>query len=177
VAGDLAISDVARVFGLRTSAIRYYEQVGILPPPMRKNGQRRYDNSALFRLAVVHRARETGFTLEEIRELFFGFPPGTPPPERWHQLSQRKLAELRERMKRLKLMETLLKRVEDCHCDALDECGEKILHPAATTKKQLPHTRTTAQKQTGTTGISARANRIFPLLATRKSRYRKDAST
>jgi MerR family redox-sensitive transcriptional activator SoxR len=127
VAEDLTISDVARVFGLRTSAIRYYEQIGILPPAMRKNGQRRYDNSALFRLAVVQRARETGFTLVEIRELFFGFPPGTPPPERWHQLSQRKIAELRDRMKRLKLMETLLKRVEDCRCDALDECAEKIL--------------------------------------------------
>jgi MerR family redox-sensitive transcriptional activator SoxR len=127
VAEDLAISDVARVFGLRTSAIRYYEQIGILPPPIRKNGQRRYDNSALFRLAVVQRARETGFTLEEIRELFFGFPSGTPPPKRWHQLSQRKIAELRERMRRLKLMETVLKRVENCRCDALDECGEEIL--------------------------------------------------
>jgi MerR family transcriptional regulator, redox-sensitive transcriptional activator SoxR len=127
VAEDLAISDVARVFGLRTSAIRYYEQIGILPAAMRKNGQRRYNNTVLFRLAVVQRARETGFTLEEIRELFFGFPPGTPPPKRWHQLSQRKLVELRERMKRLKLMETLLKRVEDCRCDALDECGKKIL--------------------------------------------------
>jgi MerR family transcriptional regulator, redox-sensitive transcriptional activator SoxR len=127
VAEDLAISDVARVFGLRTSAIRYYEQIGILPPAMRRNGQRRYGNSALFRLAVVQRARETGFTLEEIRELFFGFPPGTPPPKRWHQLSERKTAELRDRMKRLRLMETLLKRVEDCRCDALDECGEKIL--------------------------------------------------
>jgi MerR family redox-sensitive transcriptional activator SoxR len=127
VAKDLPISDVARVFGLRTSAIRYYEQIGILPPPMRKNGQRRYDDSVLFRLAVVQRARETGFTLEEIRELFFGFPPGTPPPRRWHQLSQRKIAELRERMKRLKAMETLLKGVKNCHCDALEECGEEIL--------------------------------------------------
>jgi MerR HTH family regulatory protein len=63
VAGDLAISDVARVCGLRTSAIRYYEQIGILPPAMRKNGRRRYDKSALFRLAVVQRAGETGFTL------------------------------------------------------------------------------------------------------------------
>jgi len=124
---ELAISDVARVFGLRTSAIRYYEQIGILPPPMRKNGQRRYNNSALFRLAVVQRARETGFTLEEIRELFFGFPPGTPPPKRWHQLSQRKIAELRERMKRLRLMETLLKRTEECRCHALDKCGEELL--------------------------------------------------
>jgi MerR family transcriptional regulator, redox-sensitive transcriptional activator SoxR len=127
MAEDLAISDVARVFGLRTSAIRYYEQIGILPPPVRQNGQRRYDDSVLFRLAVVQRARETGFTLEEIRELFFGFPTGTRPPKRWHQLSQRKIAELRERMMRLKLMETLLKRLDECRCDALEECGEKLL--------------------------------------------------
>jgi MerR family transcriptional regulator, redox-sensitive transcriptional activator SoxR len=127
MAEDMVISDVARVFGLRTSAIRYYEQIGILLPPMRKNGRRRYDNSAIFRLAVVERARETGFTLEEIRELFFGFAEGTPPPKRWHQLSQRKGAELRERIKRLQLMETLLKRVEECRCDALDQCGERIL--------------------------------------------------
>jgi MerR family redox-sensitive transcriptional activator SoxR len=127
VAEDLAISEVARVFGLRTSAIRYYEQIGILPPAMRKNGQRRYNNSALFRLAVVQRAQETGFTLKEIRELFFGFAPGTRPPKRWHQLSQRKIAELRNQMKRLKLMETLLKRAKNCRCDALDECGEKLL--------------------------------------------------
>jgi MerR family transcriptional regulator, redox-sensitive transcriptional activator SoxR len=127
VAEDMPISEVARVFGLRTSAIRYYEQIGILPPPMRRNGQRRYDNRALFRLAVVQRARETGFTLEEIRERFFGFPPGTRPPKRWHQLSERKIAQLHERMKRLQLMETLLKHLEDCRCDALDECGEKLL--------------------------------------------------
>ena len=75
MADNLAISDVARVFGLRTSAIRYYEQIGILPPPVRKNGQRRYEKSALFRLAVVQRAQESGFTLDEIRELFSDFAP------------------------------------------------------------------------------------------------------
>ena len=132
VANHLAISDVARVLGLRTSAIRYYDQIGILPPPMRKNGQRRYNDSVLFRLAVVQRARETGFTLEEIRELFFGFRPGTPPPKRWHQLSQRKIGELRNRMKQLKLMETLLKSTENCRCDALEECGEKLLSRRST---------------------------------------------
>jgi len=127
VAKHLAISEVARVFGLRTSAIRYYEQIGILPPPLRKNGQRCYDKSVLYRLAVVQRGREMGFTLDEIRELFFGFQPGTSPPKRWHQLSKRKIAELRNRMKRLKVMETLLKRMEKCHCGALEECGEKLL--------------------------------------------------
>jgi MerR family transcriptional regulator, redox-sensitive transcriptional activator SoxR len=137
VAENLTISDVARVFGLRTSAIRYYEQIGILPPAMRKNGQRRYNNSMLFRLAVVQRARETGFTLEEIRELFFGFPPGTRPAKRWQELSERKIVELRNRMKRLKLIETLLKRLEKCPCDALDECGEKLLQQSGE-KSQPP---------------------------------------
>jgi len=127
VADNLAISDVARVFGLRTSAIRYYEQIGILPPPVRKNGQRRYEKSALFRLAVVQRAQESGFTLDEIRELFFGFRPATRPPKRWHELSERKIAELQLRMERLKLMQTLLRQMQACRCNALEECGKKLL--------------------------------------------------
>jgi MerR family transcriptional regulator, redox-sensitive transcriptional activator SoxR len=124
---DLAISDVAREFGLRTSAIRYYEQIGILPPPLRKNGRRRYERSVLFRLAVVQHARESGFTLDEIRELFFGFRSATPPPKRWHRLSERKIVELRDRVKRLQLMETLLKQIQGCRCNALEQCGEKLL--------------------------------------------------
>jgi MerR family transcriptional regulator, redox-sensitive transcriptional activator SoxR len=127
VAEAMAISEVARMFGLRTSAIRYYEGIGLLPHPVRKNGQRCYDNSVLYRLAVLQRAREMGFTLDEIRELFFGFEPGTSPPKRWHQLSKRKIAELRNRMERLKMMETLLNRIRKCHCAALEECGEKLL--------------------------------------------------
>ena len=127
MADNLAISDVARIFGLRTSAIRYYEQIGILPPPLRKNGQRRYEKSALFRLAVVQRAQESGFTLDEIRELFFGFRAATRPPKRWHELSERKIAELQLRMKRLKLMQSLLKQLQGCRCKALEECGEKLL--------------------------------------------------
>jgi len=127
VADNLAISDVARVFGLRTSAIRYYEQIGILPSPMRKNGRRRYGKTALFRLEVVQRARESGFKLNEIRELFFGFKPATPPPKRWRKLSERKIAELQIRMKQLKVMETLLKEMQDCRCNALEECGERLL--------------------------------------------------
>jgi MerR family transcriptional regulator, redox-sensitive transcriptional activator SoxR len=127
MANDLTISEVARIFGIRTSAIRYYEQIGILPLPLRRSGQRRYTETVLFRLAVIQRARETGFTLDEIRKLFFGFPSGTRPPKRWRELSGRKLAELRGRMERLKIMETLLKRMRNCHCNALDECGKKLL--------------------------------------------------
>src|SRR5947209_16036354 len=90
----LTISGVARQVGLNSSAIRYYEQMGILPPAVRISGQRRYDRSALYRLAVVQRARQAGFSLNEIRMLFFGFQDGTRAEARWRKLADRKLAEL-----------------------------------------------------------------------------------
>ena len=73
----LSISEVANQIGLRPSAIRYYEQVGILPQAQRVSGQRRYDVTVLHRLIVIQRARQTGFTLSEIKELFFGFRVGS----------------------------------------------------------------------------------------------------
>ena len=127
MAKEFGISEVARVFGIQTSAIRYYEQIGILPTPLRRSGQRRYNESVLFRLAVIQRAREIGFTLNEIRKLFFGFRPGTAPPKRWRELSLQKVKQLEERIERLKTMQALLKRMKNCRCNALDECGKKLL--------------------------------------------------
>jgi MerR family redox-sensitive transcriptional activator SoxR len=125
---QVAISEVARPVGLRPSAIRYYEQIGVLPSAQRTNGQRRYDTAALYRLAVIKRARQTGFTLTEIRELFFGFERGTRAPTRWQRLSQRKLLELEAVIARTKAMQRLLIRLQDrCRCDTLDECGKALL--------------------------------------------------
>ena len=122
----MSISEVARQLGLRPSTIRYYEQCGILPPALRKSGQRRYDNSALYRLALIQRARRTGFTLDEIRELFFGFGRGTPAGKRWKKLSQQKLVELDAAAATIDEMRDVLKRLEKCGCDGLEECGRKI---------------------------------------------------
>jgi MerR family transcriptional regulator, redox-sensitive transcriptional activator SoxR len=55
---QMTISEVARKVGLNSSAIRYYERIGILPSVSRISGQRRYDATVLFRLAVVRRARK-----------------------------------------------------------------------------------------------------------------------
>src|SRR3981081_3452938 len=125
---QLSISEVAREVGLRPSAIRYYEQIGILPSIQRTNGQRRYDTTSLHRLAVVHRCRRTGFPLDDIRELFFGFASGTRAPARWQELSQRKLVELEASIERIKTMQRLLVRLQHrCHCDTLDDCGKRLL--------------------------------------------------
>jgi MerR family redox-sensitive transcriptional activator SoxR len=124
----LSISQVAREMNLNPSAIRYYEQIGILPRAQRVNGQRRYDASVLHRLAVVQRARETGFTLDEIRELFFGFKEHTTASKRWTCLSRKKLAELETQARQIASMQQVLRRMTDCcHCETLEQCGKGIL--------------------------------------------------
>ncbi len=119
---DLAIGAVARRAGIATSVIRYYEDIGLLPAPARLNGRRRYDLSAIQRLRVIAYAQQAGFTLGEIRELFFGFEAGTPPSVRWKSLVQRKLAELEAQVTRIHAMQSLLREGMTCGCLTMEQC-------------------------------------------------------
>src|ERR1700716_4183393 len=110
---ELTISEVARQVGLQASAIRYYERIGLLPRAARISGQRRYDTTALYRLPSIQRARQLGFTLTEIRHLFFGFRDMTRASERWRTLSQRKLAELDDLMDGIKAVTRCAQKVDD----------------------------------------------------------------
>jgi MerR family transcriptional regulator, redox-sensitive transcriptional activator SoxR len=124
---ELTISEVAREVGLKSSAIRYYEQLGILPAADRVSGQRRYDRTVLYRLAVVQRARQAGFTLDEIRSLFFGFQEGTRAQVRWRKLANNKLTELKAVADQINSMQALLQRMKaKCHCKTLEICGKAI---------------------------------------------------
>lgn len=122
----MSISQVARRVGVRASTIRYYEQIGILRPAERASGQRRYDNTVLYRLALIQRARQTGFTLDEVRQLFFGFREGTPISQRWQKLSHRKLEELDAMVEQIKSMQQVLHKIQKCRCDAIEQCGKAM---------------------------------------------------
>ena len=74
----MKIGELARAAGLRTSAIRFYERAGILPPASRQSGQRRFSTEARLQLAVIEAARAAGLSIAEIKVLFHGFRPGTP---------------------------------------------------------------------------------------------------
>jgi len=124
---SLSISEVAKQIGLRPSAIRYYEHMGILPAPQRISGQRRYDVTTVHRLVVIRRAQQTGFTLTEIKQLFFGFRAGTLPSVRWQKLKKRKVVELDAMLECIQTMRDLLDEQGKCRCTALEECGKKIL--------------------------------------------------
>src|SRR5258708_16890630 len=124
---ELTISEVAQQVGLQASAIRYYERIGLLPPAQRMSGQRRYDTTALYRLAIIQQARQLGFTLEEIRQLFFGFRNFTRASERCQTLSRKKLAELDGLMDGIRTVRCLLKKMmQNCRCDTLEQCGKGV---------------------------------------------------
>jgi len=135
----LSISVVAKQIGLRPSAIRYYEQIGILPPAQRVSGQRRYDVTVLHRLILIQKARQTGFTLDEIKELFFGFRAGTPPSVRWQKLKKRKMVELDAMLEHIQTMRTILEQQGKCRCTALEECGKRMFEKqcgSSTTRRE-----------------------------------------
>ncbi|HEX5227775.1 MAG TPA: MerR family transcriptional regulator [Bryobacteraceae bacterium] len=125
---QLTISEVGRRVGLRASAIRYYEEIGILAPARRMSGQRRYDETVLYRLAVVRRAQEAGFTLDEIRQLFFGFSSSVAVSVRWKKVATRKMAELDAKIAQIQSMRAVLKKLQVCcTCETVEHCGAAML--------------------------------------------------
>jgi len=118
----LTIGQVARRSGVRTSALRYYESIGLLPAPMRLGGQRRYGEDVFQQLALIGLAQRAGFSIAQIHTLLHGFPAQTPASERWQALAAPKLAEVQAMMQRLSEMQNTLERTLACTCTALEDC-------------------------------------------------------
>ena len=118
----LSIGEVAARAGVRTSALRYYESIGLLPAPKRINGRRAYEATILQQLAILQLAQKAGFTMNEIDELLHGFAADTPPAERWQAMAYKKLAELEATIIRAQQMKALLEHGLRCTCLRLEEC-------------------------------------------------------
>ena len=122
----MRIGDVARRTGLPVSTIRYYEKAGLLEPPARVSGQRRYYPDILGRIAVVALALRAGFTIAETRLFISGFSPSARPSERWRELAERKLVALDAEATRIAFMKALLEASFPCECPTLDVCERLI---------------------------------------------------
>lgn len=118
----LTIGTIAKRVGLRVSAIRYYESVGLIAPTRRAGGRRLYDESIFAAIAVVRLAQDAGFTLAETRSLMSGFDHGTPASARWQTMARRKLDDVTERIRKAERMKALLERLLQCKCETLDQC-------------------------------------------------------
>lgn len=116
----LSIGEVATLTGLRPSALRYYEEAGLVSPAARVSGRRHYDHSVLGRLRVIACAQDAGFTIAEIRELLAG---ETDHQGRWRALAERKLREVEAVIAKAEATRRLLEESLDCDCLALEDCA------------------------------------------------------
>ena len=121
---NLPIGDLSRRTEVKVPTIRYYEQIGLLPPPARTEGkQRRYGAFEVRRLNFIRHARELGFKIEDIRQLL---ALSEEPQESCHQadsIARRHLDEIDLRIGRLEALRTELQRmVGECGHGRVCEC-------------------------------------------------------
>src|SRR3954453_8713155 len=117
-----SIGEVAKQAGVITSSIRYYESVGVLPPPARESGQRRYGTETVDRLKAIAVAQQAGFSLDEIRDWLEGAENGKVS-ERLRALAERKLPEVDKLILRAQAMKAWLETASGCNCSTLDVCA------------------------------------------------------
>ncbi len=122
----MKIGELAATAGLNASAIRYYEKLGLLAPPQRLGGQRRYPTDALDRVILIRFASDMGFTLAEIKLFLNGLRDNTPVGPRWKKLATRKLVEVDENISRSLKLKSLLQGLLRCHCPSLQFCVTRL---------------------------------------------------
>lgn len=116
----LRIGEVAAQAGVRKSAIRYYESLGLLAEPERSAGQRLYEKSVLRRLAVIGIGQRAGLSLDEIGTLLEA--GNEPMSARLREIAANKLPEIEALLRRAEAMRQWLKAAEGCGCAAIDDC-------------------------------------------------------
>ena len=118
----LTIGAVARLAGKSTAAIRYYEQIGLLPEPARAAGRRRYAQATVRTLAVIETAQRAGLALDEIKMLLAASPGDPVAVERLREVASRKLPEIIALIERSELVRDWLELAARCECPDLGQC-------------------------------------------------------
>ena len=110
----LTIGELADRTGVATSALRYWEDLGVLPAPRRVGGQRRYPPSAVRTVGAILVLRDAGFTLRDVRTFLAGGDR--------RGLARRKLTELDERITQAEAARTAIAHALECPHDDITEC-------------------------------------------------------
>ncbi|AVT31080.1 MerR family transcriptional regulator [Plantactinospora sp. BC1] len=114
---EYSIGELAARFGLATHVLRHWEDAGLLSPARRVAGRRTYGAVHVTRVAEILLGKEAGFSLEQLRELF-----AAPDRERRQDLLRDQLVQVRERIARLTLSQTLLEHGLRCRHPDYQAC-------------------------------------------------------
>ncbi|MEV0236462.1 MerR family transcriptional regulator [Nonomuraea sp. NPDC050786] len=117
---QLTIGELASRTGVATSALRYWEELGLLPAPARISGQRRYPPSAVGLVGVVLLLRDVGFTLREVKAFIAS---RSSAGDGWRELYRRKLTELDQRIAQAQVARTAIAHGLACPHKDIFECS------------------------------------------------------
>jgi DNA-binding transcriptional MerR regulator len=115
----LTIGELARRAGVATSALRYWEELGLLPAPARISSQRRYPESAVALVGVILLLHDVGFSLAEQKALIAS--RGVAPDE-WQRLARHKLTELDEQIAKARDAREAIDHALRCPHEDIMEC-------------------------------------------------------
>lgn len=125
---ELTIGAVAERSGLRRSAIRYYEDIGLIASVRTEGNQRRYRRDVLRRLGFVQAAQRVGLSLDEVRSAFATLPPDARlTAEDWKRLSRSWRDQLDERIHALEVMRDQVTSCIGCGCLSMQRC--RLVNP------------------------------------------------
>ncbi|WP_170557915.1 MerR family transcriptional regulator [Ruegeria atlantica] len=123
-----SIGDLSRRTRVKVPTIRFYEEKGLLPRPDRTAGnQRRYDDTALHRLLFIRHCRDLGLPLADVEGLLSLEGASGGDLNRAHEIAEKQLADLRDRIARLRSLEEELTRISKA-CDGKHDHVCAVLH-------------------------------------------------
>jgi MerR family redox-sensitive transcriptional activator SoxR len=115
----LTIGELARRAGVATSALRYWEELGLLPTAARISGQRRYPESAVGLVGIILLLRDVGFSLAEQRAFMASRAVAL---DDWQRLARRKLAELADQIAKAQTAREAIDHAQRCPHEDILEC-------------------------------------------------------
>ena len=139
----LTIGQVAERAGLRTSHIRFYEKVGVLPEPERVSGHRRYREDVVHRLSMIDVAQRAGLSLDEIAPLTGPENRSADTSRHIRALADEKLPHIEALIARAQAVKHWLEVAQSCDCESVDVCGlfvdPNLLPPAGEIDLDVRH--------------------------------------
>ncbi len=128
MAGELTIGELSARSGVASSALRFYEERGLIHADRTSGNQRRYERVTLRRVALVQAGRAAGIPLERIREVLDSLPSKRTPTRRdWERLSRGWRADIDRRIETLEAVRDRLTTCIGCGCLSIDRCS--LLNP------------------------------------------------
>jgi DNA-binding transcriptional MerR regulator len=124
MSAQYSIGDVAREAGCKVQTIRYYEQVGLMPAPVRTSGnQRRYEHSHVERLGFIRHGRQLGFPLGAIRDLLKLTDTPSQSCQAVDGIARAQLQEVTDRIERLQALKQEFEHmIDECRHGRTSEC-------------------------------------------------------